>query len=748
MTQLPVCDFGEVIDPPTEDVTAHVVEALVACGVPALASRRCAAASRTCWREQRPDGSWWGRWGVNHIYGTGAVLPALRGRRRGHDRAPRATSGRLARRPPERRRGLGRADRELPRPGLDRARASPPPPRPRGRSLRCSRPSRDHPAVAGGVRYLAEHPAADGEWDEDAFTGTGFPGDFMIKYHSTATYFPRDRARTVPGMSDGHRPERGWRARSPARHDENFPVAFLLLPRDLRADMQAIYAFCRGDRRPRRRGIGGASPAARLAASTPVRGPTCAAAGTASRATRAWRRSAVTIHRHRTGSRAVRATRSRPTAWTSANRAGTPTATCSGTATTRRRRSAGWCSSVLGLPRRAEPHRPERRAPASGCSSSTSGRTSRRDLRRPRPHLPAPRGHGPVRRARRTICAAPSERPRAGAGGVRGRAGARAELLAGEPLWRLVPRRVATRPAHVQRRRARAVRRHRAPGIRHARPAPGAGAARARPHRRSTCSWGCSAGTAVTIEDGLRALPRDHARDGAQLLLRVRAAAPTRGARRSTPRTRSAGAPTTAVDDDEPLEAKLAAIAELRAGARRRATRRRLPRTTRVLVALADTVDRFAIPRAHLDALLDGVEMDLTTRRYGRLRGAQAVLRPGRRRSRTGEPARLRVHRPRGPATRGRPRRRAPDRQHHARRRRGRRTRPHLPAPGRDGGPRGDRGRCPRRTLERRHARRSCVPRPPARDEYFARGEQLLPLLDRRARACASRCSAGSTGRS
>ena len=76
MTQLPLCDFGEVIDPPTEDVSAHVVEALVECGVP-----RTHPAVRGgvayLWRTQRPDGSWWGRWGVNHIYGTGAALPAL-----------------------------------------------------------------------------------------------------------------------------------------------------------------------------------------------------------------------------------------------------------------------------------------------------------------------------------------------------------------------------------------------------------------------------------------------------------------------------------------------------------------------------------------------------------------------------------------------------------------------------------------------------------------------------------------------
>ena len=78
-TKLPFCDFGAVIDPPSADVTAHVVEALSAAG---LAEGR-AARRGVVWllRAQEPDGSWFGRWGANHVYGTGAVLPgADRGR--------------------------------------------------------------------------------------------------------------------------------------------------------------------------------------------------------------------------------------------------------------------------------------------------------------------------------------------------------------------------------------------------------------------------------------------------------------------------------------------------------------------------------------------------------------------------------------------------------------------------------------------------------------------------------------------
>ena len=75
VTKLPFCDFGAVIDPPSADVTAHVVEALAAEG---LAGSR-AARRGVVWllRAQESDGSWFGRWGANYVYGTGAVVPAL-----------------------------------------------------------------------------------------------------------------------------------------------------------------------------------------------------------------------------------------------------------------------------------------------------------------------------------------------------------------------------------------------------------------------------------------------------------------------------------------------------------------------------------------------------------------------------------------------------------------------------------------------------------------------------------------------
>ena len=73
--KLPFCDFGAVTDPPSADVTAHMVELLGVRGHPG--DGRNARAGRWLLREQERDGSWFGRWGANHIYGTGAVVPAL-----------------------------------------------------------------------------------------------------------------------------------------------------------------------------------------------------------------------------------------------------------------------------------------------------------------------------------------------------------------------------------------------------------------------------------------------------------------------------------------------------------------------------------------------------------------------------------------------------------------------------------------------------------------------------------------------
>jgi squalene-hopene/tetraprenyl-beta-curcumene cyclase len=193
ITQIPFCDFGEVLDPPSEDVTAHVLEMLGVMGYsPAdpIVARGLAYLHRT----QEPDGSWWGRWGVNYIYGLGAVLPALRalGMDMHSDNIRRAVNWLLEHQQPNG--GWGEDCATYDKPDL------------RGKGattasqtawallalLAATEPG-DKPArqaIEDGIQYLITTQREDGSWDEPWFTGTGFPRAFMINYHLYRNYFP------------------------------------------------------------------------------------------------------------------------------------------------------------------------------------------------------------------------------------------------------------------------------------------------------------------------------------------------------------------------------------------------------------------------------------------------------------------------------------------------------------------------------------------------------------------------------
>jgi squalene-hopene/tetraprenyl-beta-curcumene cyclase len=184
--ELPFCDFGELIDPPSADVTAHVVEMLSILGRDADAAARGVA-----WllAAQEDDGSWFGRWGVNHLYGTGAVVPAL------------VAAGISPRHPAVRRAvawveshqnddgGWGedlRSYRDVGYRGRGTSNAS----QTAWALLALLAAGESSPAVEAGVDFLVGTQRADGTWDETWFTGTGFPGDFSINYHLYHLVFP------------------------------------------------------------------------------------------------------------------------------------------------------------------------------------------------------------------------------------------------------------------------------------------------------------------------------------------------------------------------------------------------------------------------------------------------------------------------------------------------------------------------------------------------------------------------------
>jgi squalene-hopene/tetraprenyl-beta-curcumene cyclase len=188
VADLPFCDFGEVTDPPSADVTAHIVEALCAEGrTDSIAVRR---GVEWLLRDQRPDGSWFGRWGANYVYGTGAAVPALvaAGLGRRDTQIRRAVSWLLAHQNPDG--GWG----EDPRSYRDPAWAG------RGTSTASQTAwallalhaagQAGGSAAARAVGWLAATQRSDGGWDEPQYTGTGFPGDFYINYHMYRLVFP------------------------------------------------------------------------------------------------------------------------------------------------------------------------------------------------------------------------------------------------------------------------------------------------------------------------------------------------------------------------------------------------------------------------------------------------------------------------------------------------------------------------------------------------------------------------------
>ena len=185
--RLPICDFGKVTDEPSADVSAHALEVIGHENAYETARSR---GLEWLLAEQEADGSWFGRWGVNHIYGTGAALPALEACRvpHGHPSMRRAVAWLDSVQQPNG--GFGEDIRSYGDPAW------------RGRGA--ATPSQTAWALLGYVsggaaaglsarraaEYLCQGQRADGDWDEQHYTGTGFPLDFMIRYHLYRLTFP------------------------------------------------------------------------------------------------------------------------------------------------------------------------------------------------------------------------------------------------------------------------------------------------------------------------------------------------------------------------------------------------------------------------------------------------------------------------------------------------------------------------------------------------------------------------------
>lgn len=185
--RIPFCDFGAVIDPPSEDVTAHALEALApAAGYEGAVGRGL----DYLLREQQADGSWWGRWGVNHVYGTGAALPALEacGLTGSHPAMRRAVAWLDGVQAADG--GFGEDIRSYHEPEW-RGRGVTTPSQTAWALLAYVAAGEGRSKAAGrAAQYLSTSQRADGDWTEYHYTGTGFPTDFMIRYHLYRLHFP------------------------------------------------------------------------------------------------------------------------------------------------------------------------------------------------------------------------------------------------------------------------------------------------------------------------------------------------------------------------------------------------------------------------------------------------------------------------------------------------------------------------------------------------------------------------------
>ncbi len=190
LNNIPFADHGALLDPPTVDVSARCLGMLAQLGEPKDSPRMLAAIAYVI-QDQEPDGSWFGRWGVNYIYGTWSALCAMNaaGVYPASTTVRSAVAWLISIQNPDGGWGEDCDSYKLDYRGYEPA------------DSRASQTAwallglmaageADHPAVARGVAYLAATQQYDGLWPEEDYTGGGFPRVFYLRYHGYAKYFP------------------------------------------------------------------------------------------------------------------------------------------------------------------------------------------------------------------------------------------------------------------------------------------------------------------------------------------------------------------------------------------------------------------------------------------------------------------------------------------------------------------------------------------------------------------------------
>ncbi|WJF91832.1 squalene--hopene cyclase [Paraburkholderia bonniea] len=191
LNNIPFSDHGALLDPPTADVSGRCLSMLAQLGEQPATSEPARRAFEYLLRAQEADGSWYGRWGMNYIYGTWTALCALNSAGMPHDdvRMQRALQWLLSIQNEDGGWGEDGASYKLDYRGYERA--------PSTASQTAwallglmAAGAVNHPAVARGIAYLTQQQQAHGLWDETRFSATGFPRVFYLRYHGYSKFFP------------------------------------------------------------------------------------------------------------------------------------------------------------------------------------------------------------------------------------------------------------------------------------------------------------------------------------------------------------------------------------------------------------------------------------------------------------------------------------------------------------------------------------------------------------------------------
>jgi squalene-hopene/tetraprenyl-beta-curcumene cyclase len=195
LNNIPFSDHGALLDPPTEDVTARCVSMLAQLGETVQSSPAVAAGVAYLRRTQLAEGSWYGRWGLNYIYGTWSVLCALNAVGVAHDDPAlgKAVNWLVSIQNSDGGWGEDATSYRLDYKGFDKGfDGGPSTASQTAWALLGLMAAGEvgHPAVARGVEYLVANQKQTGLWDEQRYTATGFPRVFYLRYHGYSKFFP------------------------------------------------------------------------------------------------------------------------------------------------------------------------------------------------------------------------------------------------------------------------------------------------------------------------------------------------------------------------------------------------------------------------------------------------------------------------------------------------------------------------------------------------------------------------------